>query len=40
MNITVRGVEIARYRIRKKFNLSRGENLVNFLISLDKTQHI
>ena len=40
MNITVRGVEIARYRIRKKFNLSRGENLVNFLISLDKTQNI
>ena len=27
-----------RYRIRKKFNLCRGENLANFLISLDKTQ--
>jgi len=39
MNITVRGVEIARYRLRKKFNLDRGENLVNFLISLDKSQN-
>ena len=33
MNITVRGVEIARYRLRKKFNLERSESLVNFLIS-------
>lgn len=40
MNITVRGVEIARHRLRKKFNLSRGENLVNFLISLDKSQNV
>ena len=38
MNITVRGVEIARYRLRKKFNLERSESLVNFLISLEKTQ--
>ena len=31
MNITVRGVEISRYRLRKKLNLSRGKTLNGFL---------
>ena len=31
MNISLRGVEISRYRLRKKLNLSEGENLVEFL---------
>ena len=34
MNISVRGVEISRYRLRKKFNLSREENLIDFLLNL------
>ena len=37
LNITTRGVELARYRLRKKLNLSRSQNLVEFLISLDKS---
>ena len=32
MNITVRGVEVARYRLRKKLNLSSEKNLVDFMI--------
>lgn len=37
MNITVRGVEISRYRLRKKMNLKTGETLNDFLneINLD-----
>ena len=35
MNITVRGVELARYRLRKKLKLSRDQNLVEYLIDLD-----
>ena len=31
MNISLRGVEISRYRLRKKLNLAEGENLVEFL---------
>lgn len=31
-NLTVRGVEAARYRIRKKMEIAEGINLVNFLI--------
>lgn len=31
LNISVRGVETMRYRIRKKFNLGREENLMDFL---------
>lgn len=31
LNISVRGVEISRYRLRKKLNLTEGENLTEFL---------
>ena len=31
MNISVRGVEIARYRLRKKLNLETEQNLNDFL---------
>ncbi len=34
LNITVRGVEISRYRLRKKLNLQQGENLFDYLIGL------
>ncbi|PWD99605.1 triple tyrosine motif-containing protein [Marinilabilia rubra] len=34
MNISVRGVEISRYRLRKKMNLDRNESLNDFLINL------
>ena len=34
LNITTRGVELARYRLRKKLNLKREQNLVEFLIDL------
>ena len=30
-NITLRSVETMRYRLRKKFNLSRDEDMINFL---------
>ena len=33
MNISVRGVEISRYRLRKKLNLSRDENLTEYILS-------
>lgn len=33
LNISTRGVDAARYRLRKKFELSAKENLVHFLIS-------
>ncbi|MBT8393212.1 MAG: hypothetical protein KJN66_00035, partial [Bacteroidia bacterium] len=36
LNITTRGVELARYRLRKKLNLTREQNLVEYLIDLDK----
>jgi DNA-binding CsgD family transcriptional regulator len=36
LNITVRGVEISRYRLRKKLNLQGGENLFDYLIQLQK----
>lgn len=32
MNITVRGVEISRYRLRKKLQLERDDNLYDFLL--------
>ena len=32
LKISVRGVEIARYRLRKKLNLGTGQNLVDFMI--------
>jgi DNA-binding CsgD family transcriptional regulator len=34
MNISVRGVEIARYRLRKKLNIPTDENLFDFLINI------
>ena len=33
-NISVRSVEIKRYRLRKKMNLHRDENLVNYILTL------
>lgn len=36
LNISVRGVEISRYRLRKKLNLAAGENLFDYLIQLQK----
>lgn len=33
-NTTIRSVETSRYRLRKKFNLSRDEDMVNFLKSI------
>jgi DNA-binding CsgD family transcriptional regulator len=32
LGISVRGVEIGRYRVRKKLGLSRQDNLTNFLL--------
>jgi DNA-binding CsgD family transcriptional regulator len=34
LNISVRGVEIRRYRLRKKLNLPHDKNLNEFLIEL------
>jgi hypothetical protein len=34
LNITVRGIEAARYRLRKKFSLAAEQNLTEFLIGL------
>jgi DNA-binding CsgD family transcriptional regulator/ligand-binding sensor domain-containing protein len=34
MNISSGGVELARYRLRKKLNLNKKENLIGFLISI------
>jgi len=33
MNISIRGVEIGRYRLRKKLDLEREENLISYLIN-------
>lgn len=35
LSITVRGVELSRYRLRKKLKLERDQNLVEYLIELD-----
>jgi len=40
LNITTRGVELARYRLRKKLKLEREQNLVEYLIELDKSNKI
>jgi DNA-binding CsgD family transcriptional regulator len=32
LNISVRGVEISRYRLRKRLNLDRNENLTDFML--------
>ncbi|HWK99165.1 MAG TPA: LuxR C-terminal-related transcriptional regulator, partial [Parapedobacter sp.] len=34
LNITTRGVEIRRYRLRKKLNLAPGKNLTEFLMEV------
>jgi DNA-binding CsgD family transcriptional regulator len=34
MNISVRGVEISRYRLRKKLEIPTEMNLFNFLLNL------
>ena len=34
LNISERGVEISRYRLRKKLDLSREVNLSTFLLNL------
>jgi ligand-binding sensor domain-containing protein/DNA-binding CsgD family transcriptional regulator len=34
MNISIRGVEISRYRLRKKLNLDRDENLTQYLMDI------
>ncbi len=34
MNISVRGVEICRYRVRKKLNIERDQNLTSMIIDL------
>ena len=34
MNISVRGVEISRYRLRKKLNLDRDTNLTEYILSI------
>ncbi|MEM7104826.1 MAG: two-component regulator propeller domain-containing protein [Bacteroidota bacterium] len=34
MNISIRGVEISRYRLRKKLNIDRNTNLVDFLLNI------
>ena len=35
LNLSVRGVEGARYRLRKKLNLPEGENLIDFMITFN-----
>jgi len=34
MNITTRGVEISRYRLRRKCNLDRNQNLTDYILSI------
>ncbi|WP_248907620.1 LuxR C-terminal-related transcriptional regulator [Flavobacterium sp. K5-23] len=34
MNISSGGVELARYRLRKKLNLNNKENLISFIMSI------
>lgn len=36
LNISIRGIEYARYQLRKKLNLKHEQNLVEFLIDLNK----
>src|SRR5690606_25424916 len=35
LNISVRGVEIRRYRLRKKLNLEHDDNLVEYMMALE-----
>jgi len=34
MNISIRGVEICRYRVRKKLNIDRDQNLTSMILNL------
>jgi len=34
LNISVRGVEVSRYRLRKKLDLPQNENLIDFMMNL------
>ncbi|MGM0408978.1 MAG: triple tyrosine motif-containing protein, partial [Bacteroidota bacterium] len=34
LNISIRGVEISRYRLRKKLNIPQNENLIDFMMNL------
>jgi len=34
MNISIRGVEICRYRVRKKLNIDRDTNLTSLIIDM------
>jgi len=36
LNTSVRSIETARYRLRKKLNLESGDNLIEFIQSIDK----
>ena len=36
LNTSVRSIETARYRLRKKLNMEQGENLTDFIQTLDK----
>lgn len=38
LNISVRSIETARYRLRKKLNLEAGENLTRFIQELGSTK--
>ena len=38
LNISIRGVESARYKVRKKLNVAHEENFVSFLENLTKKQ--
>jgi hypothetical protein len=38
MNISVRGVEISRYRLRKKLGISTDMNLFDYLIKVHTKQ--
>lgn len=38
LNITVKGVEVSRYRLRKKLNLSKDVHLTDFLLQLAHTK--
>ncbi len=39
MNITVKGVELGRHRLRKKLQIPAGVNLVNFLLNFHSEMH-
>ncbi len=39
MNISVRGVEISRYRLRKKFQIPTEVNLSNFLLNFSSEKN-